>query len=160
MQVSRFESKPLRKARDGMAMFADEASAHRFLERLLWPDGVRCPRCRSSARVRKLNGASTRVAAYKCYACRKPFSSLHGTVMSSSHVPAHKWLQAIYLTEGGTRPMRPYHLHRILNVSFKTASSMMKRLGRASAQTASGSGNKGPATRSTVTLAICRNLPR
>lgn len=128
MQVSRFGSKPLRKARDGMAMFADEASAHRFLERLLWPEGVRCPRCRSSARVRKLKGA-TRIGTYKCYACSKVFSSLHGTVMSASHVPAHKWLQAIYLTEGGTKPMRPYHLHRILNVSFKTASSMMKRLG-------------------------------
>jgi transposase-like protein len=160
MQVSRFGSKPLRKAREGMAMFADEASAHRFLERLLWPDGVQCPRCRSSARVRKLKGASTPVGTHKCYACRKPFSSLHGTVMSSSHVPAHKWLQAIYLTEGGTRPMRPYHLHRILNVSFRTASSMMKRLGRATGRTAPGFDSKGPAARSTVAFAIRRNLPR
>jgi transposase-like protein len=117
-----------RKAREALSMFADEVSAHRYLERVLWPDGVRCPRCRSTSRVRKLNGASTRAGTYKCYGCRRMFSLLHGTVMSSSHVPAHKWLQAIYLTDGGTRPMRPYHLHRILDVSFKTASSMIRRI--------------------------------
>jgi transposase-like protein len=123
------ESELDRKTRDALSMFADEVSAHRYLERVLWPNGVRCPRCSSSSRVRKLNGASTRAGTYKCYGCRRMFSLLHGTVMSSSHVPAHKWLQAIYLTDGGTRPIRPYHLHRILNVSFKTASSMMRRIG-------------------------------
>ena len=112
-------------------MFADEVGAHRYLERLLWPNGLCCPRCRSTAKVGKLNGASTRAAAYKCYSCRKAFSLLHGTLMSSSHVPAHKWLQAIYLTEGGAGPMRPHHLSRILNVSFKTAASMMRRIGKA-----------------------------
>ncbi len=120
-----------RQARKAMAMFADELSAHRYLERVLWPDGVCCPRCRSSAKVGKLNGASTRLGIYKCYGCRKTFSGLHGTFMSASHVPAHKWLQAMYLTQGGTRPMRAHHLSRILNVSFKTAASMMLRIGGA-----------------------------
>jgi len=119
-----------RKVREALAMFADELSAHRYLERMLWPDGIHCPRCHST-RVGKLNGASTRLGTHKCYGCRKAFSLLHGTVMSSSHVPAHKWLQVIYLTEGGTRPMRPHHLHQILNVSSKTASSMMRRIGEA-----------------------------
>ena len=116
-----------RGVREALGMFADELSAHRYIERLLWPEGVGCPRC-SSTRVGKLDGASTRLGTYKCYGCRKAFSLLHGTVMSSSHVPVHKWLQAIYLTEGGTKPMRPHHLHRILNVSSKTASSMIRRI--------------------------------
>ncbi len=131
-----------RKVHEALGMFADEASAHRYLERLLWPKGVCCPRCRSSARVGKLNGASTRVGTYKCYGCRKVFSFLHGTVMSSSHVPAHKWLQAIFLTEGGTRPMRLRHLQRILNVSPKTASSMMHRIGEAARQATPDFGDK------------------
>ncbi len=122
------------KARETLALFADELSAHRYLEGLLWPDGVCCPRCGKAGKVGKLNGETTRVGTYKCYVCRKAFSVLHGTLMSSSHVPAHKWLQAIYLTEGGTKPMRSYHLHQILNVSFKTASSMMRRIGEAAAQ--------------------------
>ena len=122
------------KARETLALFADELSAHRYLEGLLWPNGVCCPRCGTIGKVGKLIGETTRVGTYKCYVCRKAFSVLHGTLMSSSHVPAHKWLQAIYLTEGGTKPMRPYHLHQILNVSFKTASSMMRRIGEAAAQ--------------------------
>jgi len=120
------------KVREALAMFADELSAHRYLERLIWPGGVCCPRCQST-RVGKLNGESTRLGTFKCYGCRKAFSLLHGTVMSSSHVPAHKWLQAIYLTEGGTRPIRPHHLQQILNVSSKTAASMMRRISEVAA---------------------------
>jgi transposase-like protein len=116
--------------REALAMFADEISAHRYLERLRWPDGVWCPHCRG-AKVGKLEGASTRLGTYKCYSCRKQFSLLHGTVMSASHVPTHKWLQALYLTECAAKPMRTLDLCRILNVSFKTASSMMRRISEA-----------------------------
>jgi hypothetical protein len=71
------------------------------------------------------------LGTHKCYKCRKAFSILHGTFMSASHVPTHKWLQAMYLTEGGTKTMHAHHLSRILNVSFKTAASMMRRIGEA-----------------------------
>ncbi len=125
---------PNPKGREALALFADELSALRYLEGLVWPNGVCCPRCGPGGKVGKLNGATTRIGTYKCYVCRKAFSVLHGTLMSSSHVPAHKWLQAIYLTEGGTKPMRPFHLHQILNVSFKTASAMLRRIGEAAAQ--------------------------
>jgi transposase-like protein len=144
------------KVREALAMFADEKSAHRYLERVLWPDGVCCPRCGSAARVRKLEGASTRLGAYKCYGCRKAFSLLHGTVMRSSHVPAHKWLQAMYLTQGSAKPMRAHQLGRILNVSFKTAVSMMRRIGAASRQSAPGFEKKGVAIRPAVGFAIPR----
>jgi transposase-like protein len=119
-----------RNARDALAIFADEVSAYRYLKRLRWPDGVWCPHCRS-AKVGSLNGASTHSGTYKCYSCRKLFSLLRGTLMSGSHVPPHKWLQAMYLTEGGAKPMRAHHLSRILDVSFKTASSMMRRISEA-----------------------------
>jgi len=140
--------------RDALAMFANEKSAHRYLERVLWPNGVCCPRCDSAARVRKLEGASTRLGAYKCYGCRKVFSLLHGTVMSSSHVPAHKWLQAMYLTQGGAKPMRAHQLGSILNVSFKTAASMLRRIDDASRQAASSS--KGTRAGPAVDFAIRR----
>jgi transposase-like protein len=119
--------------REALARFADELSAHRYLERLLWPHGVACPFCGNQERVGKLNGASTRLGAYKCYACRKSFTITHGTLLSSSHVPVHKWLQALYLTEGGAKPIRPHHLQQILNVSFKTASAMLRRINEAAA---------------------------
>ena len=119
--------------RETLSWFADEESAQRYFEKMRWPDGICCPRCASRERIGKLNGSTTRLGAYKCYACRKIFSITHGTMFSGSHVPVHKWLQAICLTEGGTRPMRPHHLQQILNVSFKTASSMVRRLAEAAA---------------------------
>ena len=121
-------------ARETLALFEDELSALRYLEDILWPNGARCPHC-GHGKVGRLNGASTRLGTCKCYNCRKTFTVLHGTLMSATHVPAHKWLQAMYLTEGGTKPMRAHQLCRILNVTFKTAGSMMRRLESAAAKT-------------------------
>lgn len=116
---------------DTFARFSDELSAQRYLETVLWPDGITCPHCGSRERIGKLNGKSTRVGAFKCYACRKLFSVTHGTIFHSSHVPIHKWLQAIYLTDGGTRPVKPQDIQHVLNVSLKTASSMIDKLSEA-----------------------------
>lgn len=124
-------------------MFADELSAHRYLERLLWPSGMYCPHC-GSHRVGKLKGSSTRLGTRKCYGCRKTFSIVHGTLMSGSHVPLHKWLQAIYLTECGMQPMRAHHLCQILNVSPKTAASMTRRIGEAANDLRSASTSRAP----------------
>jgi transposase-like protein len=123
---------PASDAADGR--FTDEASAHAYLEGIIWPSGPRCAHC-GQGRVGKLNGATTRLGTYKCYGCRKVFNLTHGTIFSGSHVPLHKWLQAIYLTDGGTKPIRPFHLGRILNVSFKTAAHIMQRLSDAAAST-------------------------
>jgi transposase-like protein len=120
-------------AREPLERFSNELSAHRYLERIIWPDGVRCPHCNGTERIGKLNGASTRLGTYKCYACRRSFSVTYGTLFMSSHVPVHKWLQAIYLTGGGTKDIRPHQLQRILNVSFKTASFILRRISEAAA---------------------------
>ncbi len=115
-----------------VAAFADELAAHRYFERLLWPKGPVCPHCGAGGRIHKLDGASTRIGAHKCYACRRIFSITYGTIFEHSHVPLHKWLQAIYLTDGGNRPIRPFHLSKIISVSNKTAITMLLRLENAS----------------------------
>ena len=119
--------------RTALERFANELSAHRYLEGIIWPNGVKCPHCSGTERIGKLNGASTRLGTYKCYGCRKSFSVTYGTLFMSSHVPVHKWLQAIYLTDGGTKNIRPHHLQQILNVSFKTASFILRRISEAAA---------------------------
>lgn len=120
-------------ARGALERFSNELSAHQYLESIIWPNGARCPHCGGTERIGKLNGASTRLGTYKCYACRRSFSVTYGTLFMSSHVPVHKWLQAIYLTDGGTKNIRPHHLQRILNVSFKTASFILRRISEAAA---------------------------
>ena len=71
----------------------DEAAAYKFVEAILWPNGPVCPRCKETKRVGKLNGKSTRLGVYKCYACRKPFTrqgrhDLRGEPHRAAHVAA------------------------------------------------------------------------
>jgi transposase-like protein len=75
-----------------------------------------------------MEGASTRVGVYKCYACRKQFSVKVGTVFESSHVKLHLWLQAVALLTSSKKGMSANQLHRILGVSLKTAWFMGHRI--------------------------------
>ena len=115
--------------------YADELSAHRLLESILWADGQTCPRCGVRGCGRKLGGRS-RPNCFKCYSCRHIFSIRHGTVFEKSRVPLRKWLQAIYLTDGGNLAIRPYRLAAIIGVSRPTAIAMLRRLRLAMGQPA------------------------
>jgi hypothetical protein len=59
-----------------------------------------------------------------------------GTLFESSHVPLHKWLQAIYLC--GYAELRSGLLSEILGVSFKTAAFMIDRIRYATANVSLG----------------------
>jgi transposase-like protein len=107
--------------------FANEPSARRYLESVLWPDGPVCPRCGVRGGHRML-GRTTRAGAHRCRLCRTAFSITDGTVFEKSRVPLRKWLQAIYLTGGGSIPIRPCHIARILDVSDRSATDMLERL--------------------------------
>jgi transposase-like protein len=117
--------------RDLLAHFSNDVSAHQFLEKIRWPDGVVCPRCGRRDRMGRLNGGTVRLGTYKCYRCRRSFSITYGTIFEASHVPLHKWLQAICLTWDGSTPIYPHLLHEILSISFKTAAAMLRRLRQA-----------------------------
>ncbi len=66
--------------------FHDEAAAFKFVEDRVWPTGPVCPHCGSVERIGKLEGKSTRLGVYKCYACRKPFTVRVGTIFEDSHI--------------------------------------------------------------------------
>ena len=51
-----------------------------------------------------------------------------GDLFSGSLAPLHKWLQAIYLTDGGDIPIGPDHLGKVLDVPFGTALAMLQTL--------------------------------
>jgi transposase-like protein len=94
----------------------DEAAAYRFVEAALWPRGPVCPRCKETKRVGRLAGKSTRVGVYKCYRCRKPFNVKVGTLFESSHIPLHKWLQAILLLCASKKGFSSHQLARTLDI--------------------------------------------
>lgn len=108
--------------------FHDEAAAYEYLEARIWARGRSCPHCGTLDRSSKMEGVSTRIGVYKCYACRKQFSVKVGTVFESSHVKLHIWLQAVALLSASKKGMSANQLHRILGVSLKTAWFMGHRV--------------------------------
>jgi transposase-like protein len=111
-------------------IYQDEHKAREHLEALLWPDGPFCPHCGNAAmdRITKLKGKSTRPGVYKCNECEKPFSVTVGTVYERSHVPLNKWLLATHLMTASKKGMSAHQLHRMLEVSYKTAWFMCHRI--------------------------------
>ena len=108
--------------------FHNEEAAYAYVEARIWPEGPVCPHCGGVERIGKMGGKSTRVGAYKCYQCRKPFTVKIGTIFESSHVALHLWLQAMYLIAGSKKGISSNQLHRTLSVTLKTAWFMSHRI--------------------------------
>lgn len=108
--------------------FHNEEAAYEFVEKRLWPQGATCPKCGERDRVSKMQGKSTRIGAYKCYVCRKPFTVKVGTIFEDSHVKMNLWLQAIYLIASSKKGISSNQLHRTLGVTLKTAWFMTHRI--------------------------------
>ena len=108
--------------------FHNEEAAYAYVEARLWPNGPVCPHCGGVERIGKMKGKSTRVGAYKCYQCRKPFTVKIGTVFEDSKVPMRLWLQAMYLIAGSKKGISANQLHRVLGVTLKTAWFMSHRI--------------------------------
>jgi transposase-like protein len=101
--------------------FHNEAAAYAFVEARVWPSGPICPHCGGVERISKMGGKSTRIGAYKCYQCRKPFTVKVGTVFEASHVPMRHWLQAMFLMSSSKKGISSNQLHRTLGCTLKTA---------------------------------------
>ena len=108
--------------------FQDEAAALAFIEARIWPNGPTCPRCGERNRIGRLNGKTTKLGMCKCYVCRKPFTATNGTVMESSHIPLHIWLQAMHLLCSSKKGISTQQLHRTLGVTLKSAWFLSHRI--------------------------------
>ncbi len=101
--------------------FHNEEAAYAYVEARLWPQGPVCPHCGGCERIGKMGGASTRIGAYKCYQCRKPFTVKVGTIFEASHVPMRHWLQAMFLMASSKKGISANQMHRTLGCTLKTA---------------------------------------
>jgi transposase-like protein len=119
--------------------FHDEAAAYKFVEAKVWPNGPVCPHCGGFERISPMKGKSTRIGAYKCYQCRKPFTVKIGTIFESSHIPLRFWLQAIFLMSSSKKGISANQIHRILGITLKSAWFMCHRIREAMAPVAGGS---------------------
>ncbi len=138
------------------AYFHDEAEAFAHVESILWADGPECPHCGTVDDAYKLEGvvprrkvkgkdgkplkdengefvwkySPERHGLYKCKSkeCRKQFTVRVGNIFEESHLPMHKWLQAIYLLVSSKKGFSAHQMHRVLEVQYKTAWFLCHRI--------------------------------
>ncbi|MFD0915644.1 IS1595 family transposase [Pseudahrensia aquimaris] len=119
--------------------FHDEAAAFAHVEATLWPNGPTCPHCGGTDRIKQLDGLRTkaskknpegveRFGVKKCYDCRGQFTVRKGTIFEESHLPMHKWLQAIYLMCSSKKGISSNQMARTLEVQVKTAWFLTHRI--------------------------------
>lgn len=116
--------------------YADEDKARELLERLRWPNGCVCPHCKNDGKdkpISKLTPKPTsksavRKGVYFCGACRKQFTVTVGTVFEGSHIPISKWLMAWFLICSSKKGMSANQLHRMLDITYKSAWFMAHRI--------------------------------
>src|SRR5437868_7959445 len=103
--------------------YHSEEAAYAYVETRIWPDGPVCPHCGKldADRIGKLQGKTTWIGLYKCYACRQPFNVKVGTIFEKSHVPMRVWLQAFHLMASSKKGISANQLHRTLKLSLKSA---------------------------------------
>src|ERR671929_424598 len=110
------------------AALHDEDAALAHVEAALWPNGPVCPHCGATDRIYALKGKTTRIGLRKCGHCKKQFTVTVGTIFESSHIPAHKWVQAIHLLCCSKKGISSHQLHRILGITYKSAWFMSHRI--------------------------------
>jgi transposase-like protein len=115
-------------------IFHDEEKAREALEAVRWPNGPICPHCGNSdpETIAKIEGKkqSHRKGLYYCNEkqCQSQFTVTVGTVFERSHIPLTKWWQATFLMNSSKKGMSAHQLHRMLDVSYKTAWFMAHRI--------------------------------
>lgn len=113
--------------------FNDADSARQFLEGMRWRDGVICPHCGIVGESYRLTPkprakSSVRKGVWKCKGCRNQFTVTVGTIFEGSHIPLHKWLLAIHLLCASKKGMSAHQLHRMLDITYKSAWFMAHRI--------------------------------
>ena len=107
--------------------FHDEAKAFDYLESVLWPEGPVCPHC-GSISGKHYDLRKTRMGLRKCSDCRKQFTVKVGTVFESGHIPLNKMLQAVYLMTSSKKGISAHQLHRVLEITYKSAWFLAHRI--------------------------------
>ncbi len=114
---------------DFQRRFSTEEACQEALERARWPAGFVCPRCG--------HGKASRIQTrnlMQCAGCHYQASLTAGTILHKTRTPLVKWFWAIWMVaqdKGGTSAMR---LSRQLDLSYRTAWTMLHKLRKAMAQ--------------------------
>ncbi|MBZ5600045.1 MAG: IS1595 family transposase [Acidobacteriia bacterium] len=113
---------------DVVELFGTDDKCRELLERLRWPEGPECPRCKTREVVR----LSTNVKLLWCAECDYQFSVTAGTIFNDSHLPLSMWFMATLLLVEARKGMSANQLRRTLwgqhKGSYKTAWYLCHRI--------------------------------
>jgi transposase-like protein len=109
------------------SMFSTADKCRELLERLRWPEGVTCPRCKDR-RVSRMKD----YARFECVGCEYQFTVMSGTIFHDSHLPLPMWFLAVLLICEAKKGMSAMQLKRTLwgehKGSYKTAWYLCHRI--------------------------------
>jgi transposase-like protein len=111
--------------------FHDEAKAFEHLERIIWAGGRVCPHCGGVDRITKVTANPAkriRLGLWRCGDCKKQFTVKVGTVFEHARIPLHVMLQAVYLMTSSKKGVSAHQLHRILDITYKSAWFLAHRI--------------------------------
>ena len=123
---------PGKHYRDGLSLveltrlFPDDAAAESWFTEQRWPDGVCCPHCGGTERVKERK--NRKPSPYHCGDCRQYFSVKTGSLMHNSPLGYQTWAIAIYLLTTNLKGVSSMKLHRDLKVTQKTAWFLAHRI--------------------------------
>ena len=110
-------------------MFTNEDAAREALEAVRWPNGPVCPHCGSTDDdVARVEGTKHRPGLFYCNGCKGQFTVKVGTVFEHARLPLFKALQAVYLMTSSKKGISAHQLHRVLEVTYKTAWFLAHRI--------------------------------
>lgn len=111
--------------------FHNEAAAFAYLESVIWSDGAICPHCGGVDRITKVKANPAkriREGLWRCGDCKKQFTVKIGTVFEHMRLPLHKALQAVYLMTSSKKGISAHQLHRVLEITYKSAWFLAHRI--------------------------------
>jgi transposase-like protein len=108
---------------DLFKLFPNEDTARVYLESRLWPQGVKCPVCKTNGRI-----GARKAGYYRCHQCCETFTVRTGTILERSHVPLQKWLYAMHLLVTSRKGISSLQLSKKLGITQKSAWFVLQRL--------------------------------
>jgi hypothetical protein len=114
--------------------FGTDEKARAQLEKILWPNGVVCPKCKCNdqakfSAIAPNPKAKTRAGLRWCANCKDKFTVTIGTIFEDSKIPLRKWLIAWYLICSSKKGISSLQLQRLLELgSYRTALFMAHRI--------------------------------
>jgi transposase-like protein len=109
-------------------IFHDDEAARLYFEAQRWPSGPFCPHCGVIDDICRMEGQSHQAGMCYCRGCGKKFTVTVGTVMERSHLPLAKWALAFRLMAASKKGVSAHQLHRMLDITYKSAWFLAMRI--------------------------------